>query len=204
MCQSACAQTRQLERAFAYFERMEAAGVKGNMYTYSALLAACENCEQPARAQEVFEQMQAQGIKPNANTMVHRHKTQRPRQYKKYVLRQHAARPLAAVRAPDLGSGDSAGPDSRTGGSFLPPPGADFRIPTGPFIVPDPWGMVPMDGRTAPPPSLMALQELSLSKPLFSLTSLVADLQSPRGDTGGAQGQDKDSEAELGRDESLS
>ena len=58
MCQSACAQTRQLERAFTYFERMEAAGVKGNMYTYSALLAACENCEQPARAQEVFEQMQ--------------------------------------------------------------------------------------------------------------------------------------------------
>ena len=127
MCQSACAQTRQLERAFTYFERMEAVGVKGNMYTYSALLAACENCEQPARAQEVFEQMQAQGIKPNANTIVHRHKTQRPRQYKKYVLRQHAARPLAAVRAPDLGSGDSAGPDSRTGGSFLPPPGAEVR-----------------------------------------------------------------------------
>jgi pentatricopeptide repeat protein len=166
-------------------------------------MTACERSEQPARALEVFEQMQARGIRPNAHTYVHRHETQRQRQYKKYK-KQIVYRPLLGMRAvavrayvppesdtssdhdPPLpsrlawmeggdggggGGGISAAITSatssgsilgRTAGSlrpsFLLPPGRD--IPTGfSYIVPDRDGRTPEDGRTAPPPSLLAMQE---------------------------------------------
>jgi pentatricopeptide repeat protein len=61
-------------------------------------MTACERSEQPAKALEVFEQMQARGIRPNAHTYVHRHETQRQRQYKKYK-KQIAFRPLEGMRA---------------------------------------------------------------------------------------------------------
>jgi pentatricopeptide repeat protein len=162
-------------------------------------MTACERSEQPARALEVFEQMQARGIRPNAHTYVHRHETQRQRQYKKYK-KQIVYRPLQGMRAVAVrayvppesdtssnydppfpsrpawrvggdGGGSSAAITSATSSgsilgrtvgsqrpSFLLPPGRD--IPTGfSYIVPDRDGRTPEDGRTAPPPSLLAMQD---------------------------------------------
>ena len=188
---SACAQMRQWERAMTLFDKMLEAGIEANVYHYSSLIAACERGQQPARAFEVFEQMQSKGIKPNAHTYVHRFQTQRKRQYKKYTKKRfdrplegmHAVRPY---RQASLGSETPAGSGEVDAGGtntidshhewipVLKPPGLD--IPPGfSYIVPNSEGRTPADGRTATPPSILAMQELSLSQPVFSLKSFTSE-----------------------------
>lgn len=113
------------------------------------------------------------GIRPNAHTYVHRHQTQRPHQYKKYKKRQ-VYRPWSEMSAATVLE-TNASSEGTPNHLFLPP-GRDFPTPKGySFIVPDVEGKTLPDGRTAPPPSLLALQELSLSKPLLSLQGLSAE-----------------------------
>lgn len=52
----------QLSRAFALFYGMARNGIKPNVITYNAMIAACSRSNEPNLAYEVFEEMQASGL----------------------------------------------------------------------------------------------------------------------------------------------
>lgn len=58
----------QLSRAFALFYGMARNGVKPNVITYNAMIAACARSNEPNLAYEVFEEMQANGLEADKFT----------------------------------------------------------------------------------------------------------------------------------------